>query len=566
MVLSVETADATPLRHTLLTFLSALIEGEFLDLSARVVVAPEAHADDRRIGELLNRFLEKVHDDLRSLAGLASRTSIAAASNSFILDGIAHSAEQTAARLSEVTVEVQQSAARAGTAAASAADARELTHDMQARTSASFATIGESLSALAGLRDQSAGAAADVAELVSSTSAIASIVDVIEDISAATKLLALNAAIEAARVGEHGRGFAVVADEVRKLANSTVQSTKQIAKTIKQLNATVARVHSVVEANAKSAANVGASAQHVRDDLGAVDAQIAESNARVAEIAAAVEQQSTSLAQVSRDVEIANGKATESARLAQRATELDLVHLSTDAYGVLSSYDLDSSFDRIARLAREAALEVENLFEQLLTQGRLQPNAVFETTYVELKGPNMLRLGRLFDISRAATTGFVPPKYGTSYDEALDAGLAEIVDRYAAQYPILAFVCVVDINGFLTMHVKAHRQPITGDAQCDIVGNRIKRIFDDPVGLRCGRAGLLNADRVGKRVSREEFRRQGVDLRQPAGRRRAVLQAYARDTGSVLNDVAVPIYVRGEHWGGMRFAYDPANFGDGPSA
>ena len=115
----------------------------------------------------------------------------------------------------------------------------------------------------------------------------------------------------------------------------------------------------------------------------------------------------------------------------------------------------------------------------------------------------MRRLGRLFDVGHAAATGFVPPKYGTSYDEALDAGLAEIVDRYAARHPVLAFICVVDINGFLTMHVKAHRQPITGDAQRDIVGNRVKRIFDDPVGLRCGRAGLLNAERVGKRVSRE---------------------------------------------------------------
>jgi methyl-accepting chemotaxis protein len=553
---TVETTDAM-LRGALLPFLSALIEGELLDLSARIIIPPEAHADDRQIGELLNRFLEKVNEDFRALAGLASRTSVAAASNSFILDGIAHSAEQTAARLNEVTVEVQESATGAGLAAGAAADACELTHDVQARTSASFATIGALLSALSGLRDQAAEAAADVAELVTSTSAIASIVDVINDISAGTRLLALNAAIEAARVGEHGRGFAVVAAEVRTLADSTVVSTKQIAKTIEQLNAKVTRVHSAVKANAQSAADVGAGAQRVRDDLGAVDAQIVESSSRVAEIAAAVEQQSTSLAQVSRNVEAANGKATESARLAQRATDLGLVQLSTDAYTVLSSYDLGSCFDRIARLAREAADEVETLFERLFTQGRLQPNAVFDTTYVELNGLAMRRLEHLFEISRAATTGFVPPKYRTSYDDALDEGLAEIVDRYAAKDPNLAFVCVVDINGFLTMHVKAHRQAITGDAQRDIIGNRVKRIFDDPVGLRCGRAGLLNADRVGKRASRAEFRRQGVDLRQPKGRRRVILQAYARDTGAVLNDVAVPIYVRGEHWGGIRFAYDP---------
>jgi len=58
------------------------------------------------------------------------------------------------------------------------------------------------------------------------------------------------------------------------------------------------------------------------------------------------------------------------------------------------------------------------------------------------------------------------------------------------------------------------------------VSNRTKRIFDDPTGRRCG-------------AHTESF----------------LLQTYKRDTGEILHDLSVPIYVKGQHWGGFRMGF-----------
>ena len=61
------------------------------------------------------------------------------------------------------------------------------------------------------------------------------ILDSIKSISSQTRLIGLNAAIEAARIGEVGRGFGVVADEIRKLSGNSNDASKEIEKTLNEL-------------------------------------------------------------------------------------------------------------------------------------------------------------------------------------------------------------------------------------------------------------------------------------------------------------------------------------------
>ena len=34
-----------------------------------------------------------------------------------------------------------------------------------------------------------------------------------------------------------------------------------------------------------------------------------------------------------------------------------------------------------------------------------------------------------------------------------------------------------------------------------------------------------------------------------------MVQSYARDTGAVMNDLAIPLYAAGQRWGALRLAY-----------
>jgi methyl-accepting chemotaxis protein len=128
-----------------------------------------------------------------------------------------------------------------------------------------------------------------VTRLGVSSTEIGNVVGVISTIAEQTNLLALNATIEAARAGELGKGFAVVANEVKELASSTAKATGDIQAKVEAIQAqteqAVGAINSIVE----------------------VISQIAEGQVR---IAAAVEEQSATSAEIGRSVdEAARGSA-----------------------------------------------------------------------------------------------------------------------------------------------------------------------------------------------------------------------------------------------------------------
>jgi methyl-accepting chemotaxis protein len=127
---------------------------------------------------------------------------------------------------------------------------------------------------------QASTAATDA--LQESSKAIGKVVGVIQELADQTNLLALNATIEAARAGESGRSFAVVASEVKDLASETSSATGNIEESVREIQARILEVAESIRLIAESVGEVS----------GATNT-----------IAAAIEEQSITMADLSKTAE-----------------------------------------------------------------------------------------------------------------------------------------------------------------------------------------------------------------------------------------------------------------------
>ena len=193
--------------------------------------------------------------------------------------------EQTAASMEQLTATVKQNADNAHHASQLAADASS-----KAREG------GDIVSGVISTMNNISGSSKKIAEITT----------VINSIAFQTNILALNAAVEAARAGEQGRGFAVVASEVRNLAQRSAQAAKEIEALI-----------------AESVHLIGQGSEQV-SHAGATMTDIVEAVRRVtdimAEIAAASDEQSRGIQQVSLAVTEMDNVTQQNASLVEEAS------------------------------------------------------------------------------------------------------------------------------------------------------------------------------------------------------------------------------------------------------
>jgi methyl-accepting chemotaxis protein len=507
----------THLRAILLPVIAGIALGAALDwlwplhpvLPAAVaaLVGVGAAAFLRRPTDALHkRFADKVGQEIDHIM-------ISAAETSYFVESIRNKVEKDLLAANEIVTGAGQNAVRIEQIALNAERASAMATEVRSESVSGRAEATLSLEQIGRAREDAQSASVVMAALKDKSRRIHVITEVISEIAARTNLLALNAAIEAARAGEHGRGFAVVAGEVRQLAQRTKEATDDIGAMVKAITEESERAAAGMDALTQKVTEAAQNVERAHGYLRNIEKSSIESEREVQEIAGGAREQVQTTRSIADTIAvIRDGMLSTDVELPRAAASAMLLSERAEiVFGAISESNVDTAHDAVREIAERAAHDIGRLFAASIANGAIGAVALFDRQYVPI--PNT-----------------APPKHSTKFDRFTDQVLPSIQEPILQAAPHLAYAGAVDNNGYFPTHNKKFSQPLTGDYATDLVHNRTKRIFTDRTGKRCG-----------------------------ANTKSFLLQTYKRDTGEVMHDMSVPIYVNGKHWGGFRIGYRSGN-------
>lgn len=460
----------------------------------------------------MSGILLKFVSVLSNVSEIIEKNSISLAETSHKVDQLDKNIETLAGKSREIATAAESIAATTAQVSSNAANAAEFAIKARGDSVAGQSSLKEAIAEMRQMSARTVETSQLIGKLQENSSQIQAITQVINTIAGQINLLALNAAIEAARAGEHGRGFAVVADEVRKLAEKTSTATGEIGGMVTEIHAeteqAVATMQSLVDDVNRGVGRV----EYVGTQLEGILQHSSDLENQMRAIADGAERNHAEVGQISDSLGFVR-EQLDSFEVQMKSVSEQSMALSDLGEGLhesLIGLHLDTIHSRMFKVARQAADEVQETFAAAVKSGKMRLEDLFDRNYKPIPGTD-------------------PQKYTALFDTFTDRALPAIQEKVLKQYPEIIYSITTDNKGYVPTHNDKFAKPPSGNYQTDLVNSRSKRIFNDRTGLRCG----MNTKKL-------------------------LLQTYKRDTGEIMHDISVPIFIAGKHWGGFRMGYKAA--------
>ncbi len=351
-----------------------------------------------------------------------------------------------------------------------------------------------------------------VEELGKKSSKIMDLVTLINNISDQTNILSLNATIEAERAGEHGRGFAVVAEEVRELAKKVKPATEVIAVNTSEMIKTVKKTQSETSDILQYSQKTNDIVTQAACNFEAMMGDFEQSGDQLLKIAAAIEELSMNNAEILTKVQEIDGLTHE---------------VSDDMQSADKSVDgLKSITENMQALVCQFRTG-QGMLDHVISRARsYRDHCQKKITEMYADGIN------IFDRNYVAVPNTNPQKFTTAYNRRFDTEFQHYFDSILAELKGSIYAVTLDVNGYLSTHHKKYSKPPTGNYDFDVVHSRDKRMFN-------------NGE---------------MEIRRAKNTTPMLLQTNMRDTGEILTDISLPIYVESRHWGAFILGIKPEVF------